>query len=247
MSESRLNLPEFYPSKLNPLLIRLVQSVSPLIAHWRHRMKLEIEQTDLDKLKRLAAHRLVLLPNHPTFYDWIAIFLLSTRAAEIFNYMAAYERFQGLEGKFLQQLGAYSIRRGLGDRPSVVYTIKLLMKPGCRLVIFPEGGCSFQNDIVMPFRTGAISMALQAINKLVKQSESVPNFYLVPVSIKYRYTSNMNQVIEDTLSRLEKALQVSKVSSELYPRLREVSDRVMMRMEKEYGLSNNEILRIDLE
>lgn len=83
------------------------------------------------------------------------MFLLSARLGEVFHYLVAHEAFQGLQGRLLTtRLGAYSIRRGLGDRRSVAQTLELLMQPACRLVVFPEGGCSFQNDTVMPFRGG---------------------------------------------------------------------------------------------
>jgi 1-acyl-sn-glycerol-3-phosphate acyltransferase len=200
---------DFYPPRLNPLLARLCQSVLPVIGHLHYHVKLEVEQSCLDRLSALRDHRLLILPNHPTFHDWIAIFLLSTRLGEIFHYLAAYDQFRGWQGWLLQRMGAYSIRRGLGDRPSFAQTLDLLMQPQCRLVIFPEGGCSFQNDTVMPLRAGAVQIALQAMNKQVRQGESIPDLYVVPVSIKYRYVGDMNPVIHNTLVRLETALHLS--------------------------------------
>jgi len=245
MSNTVLKSQEFYPSHLNHGAVRLCQSISYLIAHFVYRLDLEIEPTCLDKLRALSKERIVLLPNHPTFSDGIALFLLSTRLREIFNYLVAYENFQGLQGKLMQLLGAYSIRRGLADRQSVAQTLKLLSSPTCRLVIFPEGGCSFQNDTVMPFRSGAIQLPLLAMNKLAKQDPSVPNLYLVPVSLKYRYTSNMSKVIAETLSRLEKVLNISITNSDFYQRLRLISEAIIVKLEQEYGLNNGETAQMD--
>jgi len=232
---------EFYPPKLNPVFVRLCQSVVPLVGYWQYRMTLEVSNASLEKIAALQDHRMLLLCNHPTYHDWIAVFLLSARLGEVFHYLAAIERFKGSEGRFLQTLGAYSIRRGLADRSSVAQTLELLMQPQCRLVIFPEGGCSFQNDTVMPFRAGAVQMAFQAMSKLVKRGEPLPDLYTVPVTLKYRYTGDMNRVIDETLSRLEKALQISEKSSNFYDRLRAVAERVLVGFEQDYGLKTPEI------
>lgn len=225
----------FYPPRLNPWLVRGLQRMAPLLCAWRHRMWLQIQPADLQVLRQLRGERVLLLPNHPTFQDWLAIFLLSGRLGQSFYYLAAYERFQGLEGPLIQRLGAYSIRRGLGDRPSVIQTLHLLMRPATHLVIFPEGGCSFQNDTVMPFRTGPVQIALQAMNRLVKRGEPLPNLYAVPISLKYRYTGDMDPVIASTLGRLEHALHVSHGADlSAYQRLRRVAERVLAMLEQRY-------------
>lgn len=229
--------PDFYPPKLTLPLVQLCQFMIPFVGDWYYRMRLEITQESLDQLRQLKGKRVLLLPNHPTFHDWIAIFLLSSRVNDSFYYMAAYERFYGLKGEFLQRLGAYSIRRGLGDRPSVAQTLDLLVQPDCRLVIFPEGGCSFQNDTIMPFRTGAVQVALQAMNRLVKQGQDVPDLYVVPISVKYRYLGDMAPVIHNTLSRLERSLHIPRAATP-YARLRAVAERVLVSIEKDYGLHN---------
>ncbi|MDX2213672.1 MAG: 1-acyl-sn-glycerol-3-phosphate acyltransferase [Oculatellaceae cyanobacterium bins.114] len=228
-------MPEFYPPQLNLPLVRGCQLFSPLIGHIHYNMRLEVQPDCLRQLLALRDHRVLLLPNHPTFQDWISMFLLSDRLGEAFHYLAAYERFHGLGGWFLQQMGAYSIRRGLGDRSSVMQTLELFMQPRCRLVIFPEGGCSFQNDTVMPFRVGAVQVALQAMTRLVKQGEPVPDLYVVPISLKYRYVGDMTPIIHNTLLRLEKTLNLSS-EGDFYARLERIADRVLLTMEQDYQL-----------
>jgi hypothetical protein len=63
----------------------------------------------------------------------------------------------------------------------------------------------------------------------------MPDFYLVPISLKYCYTGRVTPLIEQTLRRLERALQVSS-SGEFYDRLRVVAAAVMQRFEQDYGL-----------
>jgi hypothetical protein len=229
--------PNFYPPRLNPLLVRFAHWIAPLVTRWVYQFQLEVDGADLEQVRSLGHARLLLMPNHPTFQDPIVMFALSSRLGQQFYYLAAYEVLNGSLGGVLQRIGAYSIRRGLLDRASIAQTIDLLTQPACRLVIFAEGGCSFQNDTVMPFRSGAIQLAFQAITRLVKQGQPVPDLYVLPVAIKYRYTQDMGQVIETTLAGLETALQVEEKSGfSLYDRLRAVAQRVLARIEQDYGL-----------
>ncbi|GAB4371753.1 MAG: hypothetical protein Kow00121_13560 [Elainellaceae cyanobacterium] len=241
--------------------------VALLLVRWLYWFELEISDADLRQLCQLQHDRLLLLPNHPTFHDPIVMFTLSAKVKQFFYYLAAHETFenpstlflisarfapmrmlaksecfkQGFR-RFLQNLGLYSIRRGLADRPSIAQTIDLLSQPGCHLVIFPEGGCSFQNDTVMPFRAGGVQLAFQAMNRLVKHGEEIPDLYVIPVAIKYRYVQDMQPVIKATLRRLEKALGLSSSATvDEYARLQEVGRAILIKIEKEYELYNPEI------
>lgn len=203
-------------------------------------MTLNMDADSVKTLKDLGSERILLLPNHPSYFDdWISVFLLSAKVGMAFHFLAAKERFRGLEGPFIQRLGTYSIRRGLGDRASVAETIRLWSNRSHRLVIFPEGGCSFQNDTVMPFRPGGIQLALQGLNKMAKTHDPLPNLYAVPVSIKYRYTTNMVPVIDQTLRDLEDALRLAPSRTKsltFYQRLRAIAERVIDQFERDNGI-----------
>ncbi len=231
----------FYPSRLNPVLVRFCQHIAPLVAKWGFRFELTVSPEDLEKVRVLGNARLLFLPNHPTFHDPPVMFLLSAKLKQAFHYLAAYELFQGWTGGFFQSNGIYSIRRGLMDRPSITHSLNLLTQPGCRLVMFPEGGCSFQNDTVMPFRAGAVQIAFQALSRLVKSGNSaVPDLYAIPVSIKYRYTQNMTSVIQEALGQLEQQFQLQPAPySSDYERLRAVAQRVLETVEQDYGQSTH--------
>ncbi|MDF5716568.1 MAG: 1-acyl-sn-glycerol-3-phosphate acyltransferase [Rhizonema sp. NSF051] len=231
----------FYPPRLNPFLVRLAQFIAPSAVRWFFKFELVVSHESLTKIDSLKNQRLLLLPNHPTFQDPIVMFVLSAQLKQTFYYLAAYELFMSSLGGIVQQLGVYSIRRGLVDRKSIAQTLKLLTQPGCRLVIFPEGGCSFQNDTVMPFRVGAVQIAFQYMSKTVLLGEPVPDLYLLPVSIKYRYTQDMSQVINQTLRHLEQALNLKIVSlSSSYQRLRAIALAVLVKVELDYELHTDE-------
>ncbi|WP_204103640.1 MULTISPECIES: 1-acyl-sn-glycerol-3-phosphate acyltransferase [Spirulina sp. CCY15215] len=228
---------EFYPAKLTPLFVRLIQSLSYGIAHTAYHVDLQVSDRDLDKLKAIEGDRVVLMPNHPSLDDGIVLFLLSTRLGQLFNYLVAQDNFNGWQGEFLQRIGSYSIKRGVGDRASIAYTLNLLRQNATKLVIFAEGGCSYQNDTVMPFRSGAVQMPLQVLHKLAKETSEVPNFFLVPISLKYRYRGSMDKAIADSLQQLETRLGIIPTTEAFYPRLRAIGERVVTNLEKEYEIA----------
>ncbi len=229
----------FFPPQQKPLLIRLVQSVSSLVLQRLYRCGVVVSEDDVAKLRAIAGARVVYVCNHPTMEDGMVLFSLAARVGQMWHYIVAKESFQGLQGRFLQWMGCYSIRRGLGDRSSIAQTLSLLKAPQAQVVIFPEGGCSYQNDTVMPFRSGAIQMPLQVIAQLMKQDPDA-NLYVVPISLKYRYTEPMTAIIEDTLWGLEQTLGLTPVETgaagDFYPRLLAIAAQVLVQLEAEYGL-----------
>ncbi|MGK7926488.1 MAG: 1-acyl-sn-glycerol-3-phosphate acyltransferase [Spirulina sp.] len=237
---------EFYPAKLTPLFVRLVQSLSYGVAYTAYRLDLKVSDRDIDKLKAIEGDRAVLMPNHPTFDDPIVLCLLSTRSGQLFHYLVAHDNFRGWQGKFIQRMGGYSIKRGVGDRASIAYTLDLLRQNATKLVIFSEGGCSFQNDTVMPFRSGAVQMPLQVLQKLAKGSPKIPNFFLVPVSLKYRYRGSMTKAIADSLHQLETALEMIAKTENFYERLRAIGERLVTNLEREYAIATPSVDDLDL-
>ncbi|NEQ50109.1 MAG: 1-acyl-sn-glycerol-3-phosphate acyltransferase [Leptolyngbya sp. SIO3F4] len=232
----------FFPPKQQPLLIRLVQSVSYLVLQRLYNCDLIVSDEDIARLRAIDDARVVYVCNHPTMEDGMVLFGLAARVGQLWHYIVARESFKGLQGKFLQWMGCYSIRRGLGDRASIAQTLSLLKEPQARVVIFPEGGCSYQNDTVMPFRSGAIQMPLQVMAQLAKKDPDT-DLYVVPISLKYRYTEPMTAVIEQTLEGLEQKLGIAAADvadgETFYNRLLQIASSVLNRIEGEFGLSSN--------
>jgi 1-acyl-sn-glycerol-3-phosphate acyltransferase len=226
--------PKFIPPQLNLLITRLIQSIFYLVTYFVFKFKLIVDEEDLAKVRAIASERVVYLPNHSNLDDGVVVFQLSARIGQLFNYVVAIEAFQGIVGKLLQLVGAYSLRRGVGDRASVIQTLNILQQPQCKLVIFPEGGCSYQNDTVIPFRTGAVELAFKALEKLVKQENTVSDFYLVPVSLKYRYPNATEKHITQALEGLEVALAIESTQRDNYSRLRAIAEKVLNNLEQEY-------------
>ena len=254
------NVPAFFPRQTNLALIRFVQAIAPCLAVCLFQFRLEIAPQDLARLRQYDGERMLLFPNHPSFHDPMVMFTLSRRLQQPFQFLAAHETFVKptvtfaispvlmpleriaqkqwflrLFRAFMQRLGMYSVRRGLPDRPSVAATLDLVSEPDCRLVIFAEGGCSFQNDTVMPYRSGGIQLAFQAMKRFAKRSAPIPDIYVLPVAIKYSYCRNMAPIIRKTLARLETQLDLPKNGKTDYERLRAIAQSVLTNLEQEYG------------
>lgn len=232
-----MSKPDFFPTQTQPLLVRLVQSIAYWVGRFKYQLRLRVSEVDLGKIRALGDARIVFMPNHPTFDDGLVMFLLSAQLGEIFNYLVAYENFTDQLAGFLQKSGCYSIRRGVGDRRSIAHTLELLKQERSRMVIFPEGGCSFQNDAIVPFRTGAIQLPMQAMQAIAKQEGAFPPCYLVPISIKYRYLKAPETIIQRSLQNLEEKLQITPATTDPYQRLRGVAEVVLQQLETEYQLT----------
>ena len=224
---------KFFPPQQQPLLTRLLQSIADLLTFAYH-IKLEVSEEDIALLRQLAERRVIYMPNHSNLDDGLVMFAFSARLGQLFHYVVAHEAFQGWMGKLLQWVGAYSIRRGMGDRASIMQTLNIIQQPQSKLVLFPEGGCSYQNDTVMPFRSGGIELAWKAMAKLNSGATSLSDLYLVPVSIKYCYQGNTTAQIARSLTELETALSIQPQTEEFYPRLRAIAQKILSNLETEY-------------
>ena len=227
---------KFLPPQQNALITRLIQSIFYLVMYFAYQIKLKVSDLDVALLKDLENKRVIYLPNHSNLDDGLVMFLFSARLGQLFYYIVAYEAFMGFIGTLMQKVGAYSIRRGVGDRQSIIQTLKIIQQPKCKLVIFPEGGCSYQNDTVIPFRTGGIELAVKAMDKLIKQQEQ-PDLYFVPVSIKYWYSQKSDRAIAKSLRELEAALSIKPTQDDFYLRLRNICARVLTNLEAEYQIT----------
>ena len=237
MSDSSQAGVKFFPPQLNALLTRLLQSICYLVIYFVYKIRLVVDDRDVAEVKAIADRRVVYLPNHSNLDDGLVMFALSARVGQLFNYVVAHEAFRGWLGKLMQLVGAYSIRRGVGDRYSILETLNILQQPECKLVMFPEGGCSYQNDTTIPFRSGAIELSFKAMEKVVKQHGSVPDFYLVPISIKYRYPYATETELAAALNRLETALSLQPAKEDFYWRLRNIAGCVLTNLEAEYNVT----------
>jgi len=199
----------FRPAKHNRLIIWTVQLWNALDLAWHNRLRLD--SRDLDILKTIPKDSgLILTANHSDGMDPRICIELSRRCHRRFTYMInaeAFEEWHGLYGWLLQRLGDFSVERGGNDQAARRYAVNVVKKGHDALIMFPEGEVSYLNDLVGPFKTGAVHIGLQAITETRKTNSSW-TAYLLPVAIKYYYRKPIGLILDKKIRAIEKRLLI---------------------------------------
>lgn len=113
----------------------------------------------------------ILAGNHRHIFDPCMPIISTKRPV---HYMAKKELFSGIFGWFFKLVGCISVDRGHDNTLAKNEAIKVL-EEGKVLGIFPEGTRNKTNDILLPFKYGAVSMSKKT------------NAYIVPFAITGKY------------------------------------------------------------
>lgn len=234
---------DFRPPLDSPLLIALVNLTLPFYMKFAlHDTKVQPAPGAIERFQSYKGKRALICPNHSNRHDPQIMFDFSRISSETFNYVAAREVFDwqnGFNGWWLQHLGCYSVVRGAADRESFKMTKKILSEGKKKLVLFPEGEISRQNDTLMPLESGAAQLTFWAVEELAKQAAGGPiePVYVIPMALKYTYPKDIQASLKMTLSSLEANLGIkSIVGASVYHRLRTISEQLLITLEKEYGM-----------
>ena len=77
------------------------------------------------------------------------------------HFLAKIELFKGPARIITWGMGAIPVDRSIHDHDALEYAIEAL-KRGLSIGIFPEGTINRTNDVIMPFKIGAVKMAKEA-------------------------------------------------------------------------------------
>jgi 1-acyl-sn-glycerol-3-phosphate acyltransferase len=231
---------DFKPPKDSPFVIALVKLLLPAIMKVPlHDTRVEVVGDGLERFRALNGVRTVICPNHANHDDPEVMFAFSNLVGQDFNFLAAREIFEwehGWRGFWLQKLGCYSIVRGAVDRESFKMTKSLIAANKKKLVIFPEGEVSRQNDTLLHLETGVPQMAFWAVDELAKKQQMEPVF-IVPLALKYTYRDNIRDELERSLYKLEERIGLrSSARDPLYQRLSAISGELLVTLEHEYNV-----------
>ncbi len=199
--------PTFRPAKPWGWVIWAVQTFLRLDL-FRHN-RLRLEQRDLAALRGLPPGAgVILASNHADETDFKVCLELSRRCGRRFLFMMNREAFDegyGVAGWWLQRLGAFSVERGGQNDEAKRFAIKVVKRGREVLVVFPEGEIYYLNDLVQPFKSGAVDIGMQAV---VEGRRIRPNWttYLVPMALKYRYRQPIGPVLERRTRSMERRL-----------------------------------------
>ena len=222
----------------NPFIIGIARAFLPQILKIRMKdAEVRILGDGLERLKALKGKRTMICPNHSHRHDPEVMFALSCMAQEEFNFIAAREVFDwnnGKNGWFLQRMGVYSVVRGAVDRESFKTTKRLLVEGKKKLVLFPEGEISRQNDVLLPLESGAAQLSFMALDELHKKQPEEP-LYILPVALKYTYKHDTSPILSSLMTKIEEKLGLKHEKEDsLYKRVRTAAEVVLKTLEDEY-------------
>jgi 1-acyl-sn-glycerol-3-phosphate acyltransferase len=237
----------FYAPKTSPFWVAVCKlGIRRSIRRQLKVTEIEISDDDLARLRALKGRRCLITPSHSGGYEPHILMYLSKLAGDTYNFVAAVEVFEQapLNRWLMPRLGVYSIIRGAMDRPSFAMTRQLLAAGKRPLVIFPEGHAILQNSTLAPFQEGVIQLAFKAYED-ARAADPRADLHCIPMAIKYIYLNDMQQAIEDSLNKLEKALTPSTASglapaapTSRYVRLRLIAEAVLIANEKAHAITS---------
>lgn len=234
--QKRNKLMDFRPPQDNRFAKFLARFIVPRRLKNRFGV-VDVKVTGLEHLERLKGQRCILPFNHPSRKDPEVAFTVGIKAGEYFNYLAAREVFDELNGwmgKMMQSVGVYSVVRGTADRESFETTQRLLVENKQKLVIYFEGEINGQNDEPLDCEPGVIRLAMWAMQQLEKEGRPAP-IYLLRLGTKFRYLEDNQSEIEQSLTRLEAHLNLS-TKGDTYERLRNVCIATLVELQDEYDV-----------
>ncbi len=172
-----------YPA---PIIIELIRYsllfISKLL--WR------IQYYGTENIPQKLDSGLLVVPNHQTYFDPFWVSLPIKRKYRFMAWDKAFDWF--LIGRIIHYLGAFpvSLKRG-GTRQAMLEALKSL-QDGATLMIFPEGSREFSDGKLLPFKTGAVRIAIEAgvpilpvtirgANKVWSQDIRFPTFRKVEI------------------------------------------------------------------
>lgn len=251
---------DFRPPLDTPFLFWWAKLNLPL--HMKFHLKgttIKIMDGALERFARLKGKHTMICPNHSNRHDPQTMFTFGTAAGEYFNFVAAREVFDydhGLNGWWLQHLGTYSVVRGAADRESFKTTRRILSEGKKKLVLFPEGEISRQNDTIMPLECGAAQLSFWAMSDLEKQAKESKNgstdgggttelgfepIYILPMAFKYTYPQDITSELRGSLKALEMRLGIKVEEEDTFQaRIKRLAETLLSTLEKEYNFKRPE-------
>lgn len=75
----------------------------------------------------------------------------------------------GIVGEVIKRVGAFSVLSGSADRDAIKMARKVLSEPEGKLVLYPEGMRSGENDNLVPFMPGMAQLAFWGLEDALKK------------------------------------------------------------------------------
>lgn len=148
-----------------PILYKILRPIITVL------VKIFFRPTIIGKENILKSDSLVLAGNHTSYFDCL---LLISCTKRVVHFMAKSELSKGFFSPLFKNIGLVFVNRKAKDKNSLNNAIKYLDE-GKVIGIFPEGTINRTNEVIMPFKYGAVKMS------------NVSDSYIVPFTITGKY------------------------------------------------------------
>lgn len=144
-------------SILEKVLYRVLRPICAILLYVLYRPQI------LNKEKIPKNEAVIIAGNHIHAADPVNV-IVSTR--RIVYYMAKEELFKGFHGIIFKAIGLIPVYKRRGNAAAVMEAEKILNNGGM-IGIFPEGTRNRSNELLLPFRHGAVSIAQKTNTRIV--------------------------------------------------------------------------------
>jgi hypothetical protein len=207
--------------------------------------EIEISEHDRKMIQSYAEDRLVYFSNHPSTVEPAIAYHVATIMGSRFKYMASRNVFEwgnGFVGEFIKRLGAFSVLSGGADKDSIKMARSILSEPGGKLVIYPEGMTSGENDNLVSFLPGTAQIAFWGYEDAKKKDPKAELFFL-PSFVKYIVKgtqSSLRYDIESSLKKIESKLEIVPQTKSVLRRFLTIGRVILEWAELEYRVPSKE-------
>ena len=159
--------------------------------------------------------RVILAGTHVSKLDG---FILGASTRRTVRYIAKKELFKGIGKWFFRSCGMVPVDRQNHDKPVLPAAIKLLEAESL-IGIFPEGTVNKTDDLIMPFKKGAVRMAIEGKSPIVpfaiigKYEKYKRNVKIIFGDLYFLESSDINQenqILEEKIKKLIKEAREEK-------------------------------------
>lgn len=205
----------------SPILFEVCRYIGLAISKtlWR------IEFHGTENIPHNLAGGLIVAPNHQTYIDPVWVTLPVKRKFRYMAWDAAFEWF--FVGNLMRRLGAFPVKTAniKGGKIDAMKKSLKFLREGATLLVFPEGEREFSTGELLPFREGAVRLAMETsvpilpvticgANKVWAQGMKYPRFrkvkifYHPPINIpKPAKKEDLREHLEDFNERLAEIIR----------------------------------------
>lgn len=195
----------FVPPGFNLPLAWIVDAALPALLKSMFNIdEVRISAPDRDMLRALRGERMLYFSNHPSTAEPAIAYYVANVMGSRFNYMASRPVFDwgyGAVGQVIRGVGAFSVLAGAADKESIKTARKLLASYEGKLVIYPEGAMSGENDNLLPFMPGAMQIGFWGFED-ARKIDPDTDVYVVPSYVKYVLRADRSAVESDLREKL---------------------------------------------